>query len=163
MPKYIGQKKITEYNEMEGKVQFTLDDGSGDIVTKDQFDSIVKDEKYDDGMVRVFKWNKAVSQIMKVLLENDMRLIEKDFVMGRVDTTIVENYRTASAKLFGAKDENLISLSQINKVLIGKGNDMIKEKKVETPVVEETPAVVETPVVEETAAPEVPVEETPQA
>ena len=146
MDKYIGEQKVKEYNEIEGKVQYTRGDGSGDMVTREQFDAMLKDEPYDEGMCRVFKWSPAVKEIMAVLLKNDMMLIEKDFVTGRIDATIIENYQKASAKLFGAQNENMIRLSQINRALIGKDTTMSEEEVVATPeVAPETPAASEAP------------------
>lgn len=114
---YIGQLKVREYNEVEGKVSYLLEDSSGATVTKQQFDSMVAAAPYDDGLVRVKKWLPAVRDIMEVLLRNDMTIVEKDFVLGRVDETVIQNYGIAAAKLFGADYEHNISLSMIDKVL----------------------------------------------
>lgn len=116
---YIGKQKVSKVEEIEGKIRYTLADGNGSTVTQEQFDSMVKDHEYDDAMVRVQKWLPAIRELMAVLLRNDMTIIEKDFVIGRLDETIVQNYGSASAKLFGAKSgfEGDISLSQIDNVL----------------------------------------------
>lgn len=114
---YIGQQEVSEYNEVEGKVKYTLSDSSGATVTKEQFESMVRDTPYDDGLVRIYKWNPAVREIMGILLKNDMTILEKDFVSGRVDSTIIENYGAAAAKLFGTDYEHNITLSMIDKAL----------------------------------------------
>lgn len=121
-PQYIGQLKVREYNEVEGKVSYLLEDSSGAIVTREQFDSMVKNAPYDDGMVRVNKWLPAVREIMEILLKNDMTLIEKDFVTGRIDATIIQNYEDAAAHAFGADYEHNISLSMIHKILTERKN-----------------------------------------
>lgn len=152
---FIGSKAVIDYNEEDMKVKFVLDDGSGDTITKDQFETIARPARYDDGMVRVYKWNSAVIEIMGVLLKNNMKLIEKDFVTQQIDSTIVQNYQRAAAELFGASHEELITLESIDKVL--KGNNMFTEEnneEVASDVVEETP-------VEETPVTETPVEEAP--
>lgn len=114
---YIGQQKVREYNEVEGKVSYLLESNSGATVTKVQFDSMLSEEPYDDGLVRVKKWNPAIRDIMRILLSNDMTLLEKDFVTGRIDETILQNYQIAAAKAFGADYEHNISLTMIDKIL----------------------------------------------
>jgi len=116
---YIGQKLVTEYNEVEsGVIDYVFEDNSRGRATMEQFDSMVKDKPYDDGMARVYKWGPAVREIMAVLLKNNMMMIEKDFVMGRVDETIIQRYAEAAAKLFGSPSENEITLTKIHEVLV---------------------------------------------
>lgn len=158
---FIGTKKVLWYNDLEDSIEFELDDGSKDIVTVDQFKAIAKPSRYDDGMVRIYKWNKAVSEIMEILLRNKMKLIEKDFVTGRVDSTIIEGYQKAAAKLFGARYEDFINLAQIDSVL-KENNLMFIDEEVAVEAgsdagVEEVAAeevVAEEPQAEEVAAPE---------
>ena len=50
---FVGQKKVLWYNEVDGDVEFNLDDGSSDSVTADQFKAIAKSSRYEDGMVIV--------------------------------------------------------------------------------------------------------------
>lgn len=155
---YIGQKEVSEYNEIEGNVHYTLSDGSGDIVTSEQFASMHKPEPYDDGLIRINKWSPAITEIMAVLLKNNMRVIEKQFVLGRVDETIIDSYDRASAKLYGTDYEHNINLRHIHDVLT-KGQEMIDEEVVEVAASEsETPA--EEVVAEEVVAAEEVVEET---
>jgi hypothetical protein len=143
---FLGSKKIIWYNSNDdGDVDFTLDDGSNDTVTAEQFKAIAKPSRYDDGMVRVYKWNSAISQIMEILLKNKMKLIEKDFVIGRIDSTIIESYQKAAAALFGAKYEEFINLAQIDAVL--KEHNMLKYKDEST-----IEAGSDTTVVEESAS-----------
>lgn len=114
---FVGSKKIIWYNIGDNEVEFRLDDGSSDTVTEAQFKAIARPSRYDDGMKQVYKWNQAVSEIMEILLKNKMKLIEKDFVTGRIDATIIQGYQKAAAKLFGAKFEEFINLAQIDNVL----------------------------------------------
>jgi len=115
---YIGQHEVSEYNKVEGrKVKYLLSDQSGNTVTEEQFESMLKDEPYDDALVRVNKWNPAIREIMQVLLKNDMTILEKDFITGRIDETIIQNYGQAAAKLFGADYEHNITLSMIDRAL----------------------------------------------
>ena len=81
---YIGQKRVAEYSEVEdGIVEYVFEDNSRGRVTTEQFDSMVKDKAYDDGMARVYKWAPAVREIMAVLLKNNMMMIEKAIVTGK--------------------------------------------------------------------------------
>lgn len=142
---FIGLQKIkTEIDLGDGKIKYILENDSGDTVTKEQFESMSSETAYEDGFVRVRKWNPALEKIMPILLENDLKLIEKDFVTGRIDETIVDSYRKAAAQVFGSDFEHNITLSQIHKVLTGK--DKIMAEEVTPEVVVETPPV--EPVVE---------------
>jgi hypothetical protein len=150
---FVGSKKIIWYNIDGDEVEFRLDDGSSDIVTEAQFKAIARPSRYDDGMKQVYKWNEAVSEIMEILLKNRMKLIEKDFVTGRIDATIIQGYQKAAAKLFGAKFEEFINLAQIDSVLKENNMTFNEEEVVEEVAAPEAPA--EEVVVEEAPAPEV--------
>lgn len=139
---FVGSKAVIWYNIDGDEVEMKLDDGSSDVVTEAQFKAIARPSRYDDGMRQVYKWNQAISEIMEILLKNKMKLIEKDFVTGRIDATIIDGYQKAAAKLFGAKFEEFINLAQIDSVL--KENNMTFN---------------DDEVVEEVAAPEAPAEE----
>ena len=146
---YLGKNRILEYNIGEECVSYTLEDGRSDTATEAQFHAMAKSEPYDDKMTQVYKWNGAVADIMGILLENRMMLIEKDFVLGRVDETVRQNYATAAARLFGAPHEEFINLKHIDNVL--KEQKMEDEQVVVEPTVEEV-AVEETPAAEEEVA-----------
>lgn len=150
---FIGSKAIIWYNIDGDSVEFKLDDGSSDTVTESQFKAMAKPSRYDDGMRQVYKWNQAVSEIMEILLKNRMKLIEKDFVTGRIDATIIQGYQKATAKLFGAKFEEFINLAQIDSVLKENNMTFNEEEVVEEVAAPEAPA--EEVVVEEAPAPEV--------
>jgi len=155
---FIGKAKVIWYNSSEGDTKYTLDDGSSGTVTDEQFSAMAKTSRYEDKMAQVYKWNQAVSEIVEILLKNKMMLIEKDFVSGRVDSTIVENYGKAAAILFGAPMEEFIKLSDIDRVL--KENPMSDEQEIVTEEVaaeevvapvEEAPVAEEAPASEESA------------
>ncbi len=152
---FVGKKKIVWYNVADGDVEFTLDDGSKDMVTEEQFESIALPARYDDGEVRIKKWNPAIRAIMGILLANKMKLIEKDFVTGRIDATVIENYQQAAAYLFGAKFEEFINLSEIDRVLNEKSMNEETEVVAEEAVAEEVVAPAEEVVAEEAPAEEV--------
>lgn len=137
---FVGSKKIIWYNIDGDEVEFRLDDGSSDIVTEAQFKAMAKPSRYDDGMKQVYKWNEATSEIMEILLKNRMKLIEKDFVTGRIDATIIQGYQKAAAKLFGAKFEEFINLAQIDTVLKENKMTFNDDEVVEEVVAPEAPA-----------------------
>lgn len=150
---FVGEKKVLCYNtNSEGDIEFELQDGSSDTITADQFWAVAKPSRYDDGMVRVYKWNKAISEIVGILLKNKMKLIEKDFVSSRVDETIIQAYQRAAAKLFGAKFEDFINLAQIDSVLKEHNSMFIEENAVEEVASDVADESVESPA--EEAAPE---------
>lgn len=117
MPKYIGQKEVTSEVKEGEKIRFTLIDGSGNDVTKDQFKAIVSDTKYDDGEVRARQWDPAIMKMVEILLENDIKQIEIPFVIQRLMTTLEDKYDQATAKLFGAKYGDFVTLGMVDKVL----------------------------------------------
>jgi hypothetical protein len=92
---------------------------------------------------------------MAILLKNKMRVIEKQFVLGRVDETIIDSYDRASAKLYGTDYEHNINLAHIHEVLT-KDNPMIIDEEVEEVAGSDAVAeeVVAEEVVAEEAAPE---------
>lgn len=137
---FIGSKAIIWYNIDGDEAEFKLDDGSSDIVTEAQFKAMAKPSRYDDGMKQVYKWNEATSEIMEILLKNRMKLIEKDFVTGRIDATIIQGYQKAAAKLFGAKFEEFINLAQIDTVLKENKMTFNDDEVVEEVVAPEAPA-----------------------
>lgn len=114
---YIGQKAVTESNEQDGKVQYTLADGLQDTVFKDQFDAMVQEAAYDEAMVRVYKWKPVVKEILDTLVKYDPKLMERQFILDRVDLSLIELYGKAIAKKFDVDQEFNVKLSDIQKAL----------------------------------------------
>jgi hypothetical protein len=114
---YIGQKAVTETNEKDEKVQYTLADGTQDTVRKEQFEKMAKEEPYDEGLVRVYKWSPAVFEIIGVLLKYDSRIAENGFILDRVENSVAENYKAGIAKMLGIDYEHNVRMSDVHKIL----------------------------------------------
>lgn len=116
---YIGKQKIQHhfYDEVIEMVAVKLEDNTTHEFTQEQFDSVKSEDAYDDGLVVVRKWQPALHEILQVLLKNGMTMGEKDFILERLDTSIVNNYQTAVNKLFDVKHVSLISMKSVDVVL----------------------------------------------
>lgn len=115
---YIGtQKVVLADTPKEGWVKFTLEDKRSDLVTVEQFNSMKSDVPYDDGQVRVKKWVPVTAKMLKTLLEADMPMGDREFVMMQLEESIVLNYKKAVSKSFKRKDTEEIRFSQVHEVL----------------------------------------------
>jgi len=115
---YIGQNEVVASNtDTPGLVSYTLDNNEYGEVTTEQFESMALPEGYDPGTVRIKQWKPTVKKILEILRDSRMSLLDKDFVLTRVDESISQNYEAATAKLFGTKHVLQITLPQIDEVL----------------------------------------------
>lgn len=114
---FIGQRAVTETNEKDEKVQYTLADGTQETVRKEQFEKMAKEQPYDEGLVRVYKWSPAVFEIIGVLLKYDSKLAENGFILDRVEQSVTENYKVAIAKKLEIDYEHNVRMSDVHKVL----------------------------------------------
>jgi len=115
--RYIGKNKVVETKEVEDKILYVLENGEGNTATKEQFESMACPEQYEDGEVQIKKWNPAVGQILAILLKNDMKMIEKEFVITRIDSSITENCNKATAKLYGVENPYFVTMSMVDTIL----------------------------------------------
>lgn len=115
---YIGQQKIVLADSpKEGWIKYGLEDNKTDLVTVEQFNNMKSETAYDDGQVRVKKWIPITAKMLKILLEAEMPMGEKDFVMMQLNESIFLNYEKAVAKLFKRKDTDSVRFSQAHEVL----------------------------------------------
>lgn len=114
---YIGASSITTDEIIDGIHHITLSDGSLEYLTHDQFVAVISPEPYKDGEITLRKWKPTVSGIMQLLLDANMQMNDKDWLMSRIDQTLVENFKTAVAKKFGVRQYDNISLKAIDEVL----------------------------------------------
>jgi hypothetical protein len=117
---YIGQNEVVVSEEENGLVKYTLDNNEFGEVPAEQFGSMALPEAYDPTTVRIKQWKPAVRKILEILRDSRMSLLDKDFVLTRVDESISKNYEDAVAKLFGKKYPLQITLPQINDVLLNQ-------------------------------------------
>jgi len=115
---YIGSQLVKQY-AISDKPEIDLvgvlyENDSAEDFTNDQFEAVRSSEKYDDGQVRQRKFNSLIVGILKDMLRNNIKMIDVDFILNLVDTSIRENYKTMIANIFDVKDPTLISLAQID-------------------------------------------------
>ena len=115
---FIGTKLATKILT-DGNDVFYTPDGE-DVPRKasqEQFASMVSELPYDDAEVQLRRWKPVVAKMLGVLLEADMQLGDKDFVLNRLEESLIKNYNDAVAKLFKRKHISFIRLGQIDEIL----------------------------------------------
>ncbi len=109
---YVGSTKVTPVTLPNG-----LLDGIELKATQEQFDAMKSATPYEDGLVSIRKWRPTIAKIVAILVADNTEMQDKDFIMQRVDSTLLENFRAASAKLFGVDDNGKTTLQQIIDIL----------------------------------------------
>jgi len=115
---YIGTKAVTKILH-DGDIVFYTPVGE-DMprkTTLSQFSSMVSELPYDDAEVQLRRWSPVVSKLLGILLEADMQLGDRDFVLNRLDESLTKNYNDAIAKMFKRKHISFVRLSQIDEIL----------------------------------------------
>lgn len=113
---YVGSTKVTPVTLPNGLISVDLD-GIELKATQEQFDAMKSDVPYEDGLVSIRKWRPTIAKIVAILVADNTEMQDKDFIMQRVDSTLLENFRAASAKLFGVEDNGKTTLQQIIDIL----------------------------------------------
>ena len=115
---FIGSKKVTEINELEGKVQYSLEDATQFTVFKDQFDSMAKEQAYDDGMINVFKFKPIVQAYVGVFMKYNLSLQEIPYSISRLNDAMDRIIDGSIAEKYGVKYKDDIKFSQLSETLI---------------------------------------------
>lgn len=123
---YIGQNEIIKADiPREGWITYTImfPNMKGELeelvetVSIEQFDAMKSETPYEDGQVPVRQWNGLISELLKTLLKYDIRMGDKDFIVQRLDASIKENFKKATAKLYKRKHNDFVRFSQIDEIL----------------------------------------------
>lgn len=116
---FVGKRKVSTFVENKdiNLVAVKFADGGTDEYTLEQWAAVQSPEQYPDQEVSRRKWSPATSAILQVLLDNNLRIYEKDFILNLVDSSIVENYNRAIAMIFGVKDPTQVRVDQLDLVL----------------------------------------------
>ena len=109
---YVGSAKVTPITLPSGLISVTIE-GVEIKSTQEQFDSMKSDKPYEDGLVMIRKWKPTIAKVLSVLTADNLTMNDKDFVIQRVDQSILQNYRSAIAKLFGVEGQEDVSMQQI--------------------------------------------------
>jgi hypothetical protein len=116
---YVGKRKVKSFstNEAINLVGVLYTDDSIDEFTQRQWDSVKSVTPYDDQTVSALKWKPLVEIILIEMLRDKARILDKDFILNQVDSSLVENYNLAISKIFGVHDPRQISLPQLDEIL----------------------------------------------
>ena len=109
---YVGTAKVTPVTLPSGLISVTIE-GVEIKSTQEQFDSMKSDTPYEDGLVMIRKWKPTIAKVLSVLTQDNLTMNDKDFVIQRVDQSILQNYRSAISKLFGVEGQEDVSMQQI--------------------------------------------------
>lgn len=109
---YVGSNKVAPVTLDNGLISVQLDDIEV-RATAEQFEAMKSATPYEDGLVGIRKWRPTIAKILTILTQDNLTMMDKDFVIQRVDMSILENYRSATAKLFGVDLQEKVSMQQI--------------------------------------------------
>jgi hypothetical protein len=115
---FIGSKKVTEFNEIGDKVQYSLEDATQFTVFKDQFDSMAKEQAYDDGMTNIYKFKPVVKEYVKVFLKYDLNLQEIPYSIHRLNDAVDRMIDGSFAEKYGVQFKDHIKFKDLSDTLI---------------------------------------------
>ena len=115
---YIGKSQVEQYvvNEDVNLVAVKFTDGSTAEYTVRQWDALKSETPYKDEDVQNRKWSPLVKRFLEEMLADNMRLMDKDFILNLVDNSIIQNYNHIVAQIFGVKDPLQIDLYKLDQV-----------------------------------------------
>ena len=116
---YIGQRKLVQFvkSEEANLVAVEFEDGEKDEFSLRQFNSLAASEPYEEGQVLVRKWNPLVAEILAGMLNDGMKLSERDTIFSRVDASIINAFDTAVGKVFDVIHPTLINIKKVDAIL----------------------------------------------
>jgi hypothetical protein len=109
---YVGSAVVVPVQNPNGLIEVVIE-GVTIKATQEQWDSMKSDVPYEDGLVMIRKWKPTIAKVLSVLTQDNLTMNDKDFVMQRVDQSILQNYRSAVSKLFGVEGQEDVSMQQI--------------------------------------------------
>lgn len=115
---YVGSNEVAEVNSEEpNRFVAKLSDGTTMTFTTDQWEAVKSEVPYEDGAISLRKWKKTIAQVVELFMEADMQMVDRPFVMERIDETIIQNARAAISKKLGIDNQEHLSLRQIDAIL----------------------------------------------
>ena len=109
---YVGSAVVVPVQNPDGLIEIVIE-GVTIKATQEQWDSMKSDKPYEDGLVMIRKWKPTIAKVLSVLTQDNLTMNDKDFVIQRVDQSILQNYRSAISKLFGVEGQEDVSMQQI--------------------------------------------------
>ena len=120
---YYGSSEVVSETEKDGLIEITVAevDSKGEnykyLLTKHQRDATVLPEAYADGQVSVKKWAATTAKILQILIDDNMQVSDRSFILQQVENNLDLKWRDAIGKLFGVDDINKVSLRQVDETL----------------------------------------------
>jgi hypothetical protein len=116
---FVGSKKVANFHVSTGTnlVGVLYENGQSEDFTAEQWEGVRSETAYDDGLVAINKYEGLIKRIIREMLESRVDIKSKDWILDRVDQTIVGNYQKAVAKCFGVPKREDITLYQIDATL----------------------------------------------
>lgn len=121
--KYYGSSKVVGQKEVDGLVEITVDELKPDgtpykfLLTPHQYEATVLEEPYEDGKVSVKKWAATTAKILQIMMDDNLQLNDRSFVLQQLENNLDLKWQDALAKKFGVDKIGNVSLKQIDDVL----------------------------------------------
>lgn len=120
---YIGSAEVESAvkDETTNLMKVTLIEPQGMLpvqeMTEGQYDALKSETPYEDSQVSMRKWKPTIAQVLQLFLDDNMQMVDKNFVLERVEESMNYNYRQAVCKLLGVTGQEQVSLRQIDDIL----------------------------------------------
>lgn len=116
MSKYYGDKLIKSEKKEKDSMILTLDDKTIEGISLKMYKYAISKKKIDPSALRELRIQPVVKEVLKLLLEWDIKVTEFDYLMSLITTSLNENMKTANDRLWGNETINR-KLSDVDKVL----------------------------------------------
>jgi len=116
---YVGNQEISNISRQDdlNLVGVLYANGKGEDFTVEQFESVVSDTTYENGLISVKKHEKLMQRILAEMVNARVDLTSHSWILQHIDEIIGERYREAIAKSFKVSHPNKIMLAQIDELL----------------------------------------------
>lgn len=115
---YIGSSKIASENILpSGLIEVTVLEPQGvppiSLFTVDQLEAVKSETPYSDGDISARKWKLTVAKVIEQFVHDNMELVDRSYVIGRIDEAIKTMYGKAVAQKFEVDNLERISLQTL--------------------------------------------------
>jgi len=114
--KYYGDKKVVDIIKDNDFVILVLENGEKEEISNKMLPSVITDEKVDLTTLRDLRVKPMVEDILRVLLDWNVKTSEIEYAMTTTITSLNVNLKEADEYLWGVNTENR-TVSQVDKVL----------------------------------------------
>ena len=81
---------------------------------------MITDEKSDLTQAQNKLFSVIVPQVLSILADYDISVQDTQVLLGRIDMSLRDNVKRGIAKMFGKDDDQMITLMQIQEILMKK-------------------------------------------